>query len=162
MKKKTLAALLLFLCLLLLLLKACRGPKLADTPWEGEVNTREDVTMEIVEATVAPDSLTVSITSTSEAEINSGNKYNFSIQMEKDGEWYALKEGKPKDSTSESIVYSGPDIGPGYFTTLNLTWADRYGELPKGHYRVVKSFSEVNPEGPPHTSFLLAAEFTLD
>ena len=39
---------------------------------------------------------------------------------------------------------------------------DRYGDLPKGHYRAVKGFFEFNPEGPPHQRFTLAAEFTLD
>ena len=51
--------------LLLLLLTACSaGPKVSDTPSDAEVNTRTDVTMEVVEGTAMPGEVTVMILNT--------------------------------------------------------------------------------------------------
>ena len=141
----------------LLLLTGCGGPDISDMPWEGEVNTRTDVTMEVVEGTAKPGTVTVTILSTSEADIESGNEHDFGIQVEKDGGWYPLEEPENLANTAEAYGY--PKDQP---TEQVLTWASRYGSLPDGHYRVIKWFFEFNPEGPPHEHFALAAEFTLE
>ena len=144
--------------LLLLLLTACSaGPKVSDTPSDLEVNTRTDVTMEVVEGTAMPGSVTVSILNTTDAEIDSGNEHDFSIQIEKDGKWYPLEEPKDLANTAEALLFFKDEP-----REMELVWAARYGSLPKGHYRVVKGFFEFNPEGPPHEHFVLAAEFTLE
>jgi len=140
----------------LLLLTGCGSPEIADTPSDIEVNAREDVTMEVVEGTAKPGTVTVTILNTSDAEIDSGNEHDFGIQVEKDGKWYPLEEPELAN-TAEAFVY--PKDQP---TEQVLTWASRYGSLPKGHYRVVKWFFEYHPEGPPHEHFCLAAEFTLE
>ena len=150
----------LTLFLFLLPLTGCSGPdtvETSDIPWEGEVNIREDVTMDVVEGTSSPDAVTISILSSSDAEIDSGNEYDFGIQAEKDGEWYPLKEPDNLANTAEALIYMKNQ--PRKF---GLSWDSRYGSLPEGHYRVVKWFYEYNPEGPPHEHFALAAEFILD
>jgi len=141
----------------LLLLAGCGGPDIAGTPWEGEVNTREDVTMEVVEGSALPGTVTVTVLNTSDAEIDSGNEHDFGIQVEQDGKWYPLEEPEGLANTAEALIFLKDQP-----TELVLTWASRYGSLPEGHYRVIKWFFEYDPEGPPHEHFALAAEFTLE
>ena len=143
--------------LLLLLLTACSsGPEVSDTPSDMAVNTRTDVTMEVVEGTAMPGAVTVTILNTGDAEIDSGNEHDFAIQVEKDGLWYPLEEPKDLANTAEALIFSCNEP-----REMVLTWGRRYGSLPKGHYRAVKGFFEFNPEGPPHEHFVLAAEFIL-
>ena len=144
--------------LLLLLLTACSaGPKVSDTPSDLQVNTRTDITMEVVEGTALPGTVTVTILNTTDAEIDSGNEHDFALQVEKDGKWYSLKESKDFANTAEALLFFKDEP-----REMDLEWAARYGSLPDGHYRVVKGFFEFNPEGPPHEHFVLAAEFTLE
>ena len=144
--------------LLLLLLTACSsGPKVSDTPSDIAVNTRTDVTMEAVEGSAQPGAVTVIILNTGDAEIDSGNEHDFSIQVEKDGKWYPLEEPEGLANTAEALIFLKDQPAE-----MELTWASRYGSLPKGHYRAVKGFFEFDPEGPPHEQFVLAAEFTLE
>jgi len=141
----------------LLLLTGCGGPEVVDTPSDIEVNTREDVTMEVVEGSAQRGTVSVTILNTSDAEIDSGNEHDFGIQVEKDGAWYPLEEPEGLANTAEALVY--PKDQP---VEMTLTWASRYGSLPDGHYRVIKWFFEFDPEGPPHEHFCLTAEFTLE
>ena len=144
--------------LLLLLLTGCgKGPKVSDTPWEEDVNTWDGITMEIVEGTAFPGSVTVTILNSTDAEIDSGNAHDFNIQMEKDGKWYPLEEPDGLANTAEALIFMKDQP-----VEMEFSWANRYGDLPKGHYRAVKGFFEFNQEGPPHQRFTLAAEFTLD
>ena len=143
--------------LALLLLTGCGGPDVSDTPSDIEVNTRTDVTMEAVEGSAMPGTVTVIILNTGDAEIDSGNEHDFAIQVEKDGKWYPLEEPEDLANTAEALIFSCNEP-----REMVLTWARRYGSLPKGHYRAVKGFFEFDPEGPPHEHFVLAAEFTLE
>ena len=145
------------LFLVLLLMGCSKGPKVTDTPWEGDVNTWDGVTMEVVEGTASPGSVTVTILNSTDAEIDSGNAHDFSIQMEKNGDWYPLEEPEGWANTAEALIFMKDQP-----VDLAFSWANRYGDLPKGHYRAVKGFFAFNPEGPPHERFTLAAEFTLD
>ena len=143
--------------LVLLLLTGCGSLEISDTPSDIEVNTRTDVTMKVVDGSAKPGTVTVTILSTSEADIESGNEHDFGIQVEKDGQWYPLKEPEGLANTAEALIYQ-----TGQSVEQTLTWASRYGSLPDGHYRVIKWFFEFNPEGPPHEHFCLTAEFTLN
>jgi len=144
-----------FLCLLLL--TGCGGPEVSDTPSDIEVNTRTDVTMEVVEGSAQRGTVTVTILNTSDAEIDSGNEHDFGIQVERNGKWYPLEEPDNLANTAEALIFLKDQP-----VEMVLTWAGRYSSLPDGHYRVVKWFFEFNPEGPPHEHFALASEFTLD
>ena len=143
--------------LCLLLLTGCGGPEVSDTPSDIEVNTREDVTMTVVEGSAQRGTVTVTILNTGDGEIDSGNEHDFGIQVEKEGRWYPLEEPEGLANTAEALIFLKDQPAE-----MALTWASRYGSLPDGHYRVVKGFFEFNPEGPPHEHFALAAEFTLD
>ena len=148
----------LSICLCLFLVTGCSsGAKPSADPFEGEVNTNEGITMEIVEGTAKTGSVTITILNTLNAEINSGNEYDFGIQVEKDGEWYPLTEPDDFVNTSEALIYP-----TGLPMEQKLNWSSRYGNLSAGHYRVIKWFFEFSPEGPPHRHFALTAEFTLN
>ncbi len=146
--KKNGIALILAGCFLLL--SAC-GIKVGER-FDGEVNNFEGVTMTVVEGTVRPGGLTVQVLNTTDEEIDSGNAYDFGVQVERNGAWYWLEEEGERANTAEVLIYLKDTP-----RELEFNWADRYGSLPKGHYRVVKGFFE-----SAYSNFRLAAEFTLD
>ena len=146
------------ICLCFLVLTGCGSEvKISTDPFEAKADTDEGVVMEVMEGTAKAGSVSISILNTLDAEINSGNAYDFGIQVEKDGKWYPLEELDDFANTSEALIY--PKDSP---IEQELSWSRRYGNLPAGHYRVIKWFSEFNPKGPPHRQFALTAEFTLD
>lgn len=129
------------------------APKLGE-PFTGEVNTYPGVTMTLV-GEAMPGAVTVEVLNTTDAEIDSGNEYDFAVQQEVDGGWYSL-EYEPKPNTAEAWVYFKDEP-----RQVKCAWAGMYGSLPAGHYRIVKAFFEYRGLGD-NTDFLLAAEFTLD
>ena len=131
--KKNGIALILAGCLLLL--SAC-GIKVGER-FDGEVNNFEGVTMTVVEGTVRPGGLTVQVLNTTDEEIDSGNAYDFWVQVERNGAWYWLEEEGERANTAEALIYLKDTP-----RELTFSWSDRYGSLPKGHYRVVKDFFE--------------------
>ena len=131
------------------------GPQVGDK-FTDEVNSYDGVSMAVVEWTVQPTGAAIRVFSTVDAEIDSGNAYDFSLQLEQDGAWYSLKEKEPLDNTAEALVYSKDSP-----VVLEIDWSSRYGELPPGHYRIVKSFFEYR-DGGEHIDFLLTAEFTIE
>lgn len=151
MKKKGIA---LILAGCFLLLSAC-GIKVGER-FDGEVNTWERVTMTAVEGTARPGGLTVQVLNTTNKEIESANAYDFTVQVERNGAWYRLEEEVEQTETSETLFYL--ENNP---RELTFNWSERYGSLPKGYYRVVKSFFGYHSQGVG-SNFLLAVEFTLD
>ena len=143
---------------LLLILTSCGsgGPDAGEL-FEGEVNTYEGVTMSVVDGTATPGGVTVNVRNSSSAEIDSGNAWDFFVQVEQDGQWYALETLQDKyANTAEAYVYE-TDVP----RELELSWSRFYGSLEPGRYRVCKWFSEYRAPGDD-TDFLLAAEFTLE
>ena len=152
---KKMACLMILCCLLLC---GC-GAKETEvtTPSDSEVNTYEGVTMTVVEESVYPGSVRVEIRNTTDAEIDSGNEHDFALQKEVDGVWYEVKQKEGEfANTSEALIYM-KDMP----VELECQWANRYGTLSAGHYRIVKAFFEFRGPGD-YTDFLLAAEFTVE
>lgn len=159
------------LALCLLTLTACsNSPKAETEPSDVEVNTYEveagdsaeqTVTMTVVEGTAAPGQVTVTVLNTTDMEIDSGNEWDFSLQVEQDGQWYDLKAKKAWAITAEAYIYE-----PNVPRELTFQWGGIYGSLEPGHYRVVKSFFEFHEEETERdkriVDFDLAAEFTLE
>lgn len=142
--------------LCVLLLTGCGGEAKTGEKFEGGVNTYEGVTMAAVEGTAYPGTVTVEILNTTDAEIDSGNASDFALQKEVDGEWYWLETRKDEyANTAEALIYP-----KGETVEQELMWANMYGSLPEGHYRVVKHFFEYRGPGDC-TDFLLAAEFDI-
>lgn len=144
--------------LALCLLTACGGDaKVSDQAFEGVVNDYEGVTMTAVEGTAHPGTVTVEILNTTDQDIESGNEYDFALQKEMNGTWYWLQTKQDEyANTAEALLYPENET-----VTQKLTWANVYGSLDKGHYRVVKAFFEYGGPGDS-VDFLLAAEFDIE
>lgn len=138
---------------LLFLLSGC-GAKVGEL-FEGEVNTYEGVTMSLVEGKIYRGSANIEILNTTDAQISSGNAYDYSLQKEVDGAWYWLEAQGGSANTLEALTYPKDET-----VEQVLSWTGRYGNLSAGHYRVVKDFFEYRGPGD-YTGFLLAAEFTI-
>ena len=144
--------LLLFLCILLL--TAC-SPRIGEV-FEGEVNNLDGITMAVLSNTATSTGATIQILNTTDLEIDSGNAYDFSLQIEQDSAWHLL-ESKPFANTADASIY--PQDEP---IQQSLDWSSRYGTLPTGNYRIVKAFScrSAAYDGPKN--FYLAAPFTIE
>lgn len=160
-------AILLTLCLLTL--TACGGsPKTEAEPSDVDIyetdtkdSTEQTVTMTAVEGSAYPGQVSVTVLNPTDTEINSGNEWEFSLQVEKDGQWYDLKAKKDEwANTSEAYIYETNTP-----RELTFQWANLYGSLDSGHYRVVKSFFEFHEEETERdkrvVAFNLAAEFDI-
>lgn len=141
---------------LLLFLTSCSQEPSVGEAFDGTTNDYEGVTMTVVEGTARPGAVSVEILNTTDAEICSGNGYDFGLQIEQDGEWYWLEKKRESANTSEAYVYTKDEP-----RELALTWSNIYGSLKPGHYRVVKGLFEYRAPGD-HTDFLLTSEFTLE
>lgn len=143
---------------LTLLLSACGGETLTinGEPSEIEEGTAFDVTMEAVEGTVTPTSLSVCVRNNTEIEIDSGNEYDFSLEAFNNGVWNTLP-CEEQVNTDEAYLFAGE-------RTLALDWSTTYGPLPEGRYRVVKYFFPWTEDGTYglDDGFYLTAEFDVD
>ncbi|MGM9536934.1 MAG: immunoglobulin-like domain-containing protein [Candidatus Onthomonas sp.] len=152
-KRSRWAALTALVLGLLLMLTGCASPKLGERD-DRTVNDYPGMTMTVVEGTAGPGSVTIEILNATDREMASGNEYDYAIQTEEDGEWYFLEE-KSLDNTSEALIYQQDTS-----CRQELSWMRRYGQLPPGHYRIVKAFWD--SDGEFSSTFRLAAEFTLN
>ena len=143
---------LLLLCALLL--AAC-GPKAGEV-FEGEVNNFDGVTMTVLYNTATPTGVTIQILNTTDKEIDSGNAYDFSLQVEQDDAWHLL-ESNPFANTADALIYPKDEL-----IQQELDWSSRYGTLPAGSYRVVKEFSCRSAANDGIDDFCLAAPFTIE
>ena len=150
------------LALCLLVLTACgSAPKVSEEASDLEVNTHEGVTMTVVDGSAYPGQVKVTILNTTDTEIDSGNSADFFLQVEQDGQWYNLiPKQKEFDNTAEAYIYD--EETP---REMTIQWADRYGSLAPGHYRVVKWFFEFHKDETERdkrvVDFALAAEFDI-
>ena len=114
-----------------------------------------NITMEVVPDTVTPTGLTLSM-EIRNTELISGNLNDFHLEYFQDGQWYIIETGL-FNNTTEAMIFSGGQ------RTFNIHWSQIYGTLPAGHYRFVKSFTTVVPDGDtgPSQSLHLTAEFDI-
>ena len=149
------------LALCLLALTACgSAPKVSEEASDLEVNTHEGVTMTLVDGSAYPGQVEVTILNATDTEIDSGNEYDFFLQVEQDGQWYNLEEKQDYANTAEAYIFEKD--AP---RELTFQWADHYGSLAPGHYRAVKRFFEFHEAETEQdrrvVDFALAAEFDI-
>ena len=149
------------LALCLLVLTACgSAPKVSEEASDLEVNNHEGVTMTVMDGSVYPGQVQVTILNTTDTEIDSGNSADFFLQVEQDGQWYNLEEKQDYANTAEAYIFES-----GTPREMTFQWASLYGSLDPGHYRAVKWFSEFHEdETDPdkrNINFALAAEFDI-
>lgn len=123
---------------------------------EIETNTFEGVSLKIEADTLTNTSAKVWVKNNTEFEITSGNEYDFFLQVYQDNHWYSIKTGD-RSNTAEAMVLKGEQ-------TIDINWIDIYGELPKGHYRIVKEFFPwSNEESLGYkNAFYLSDEFDIE
>lgn len=139
------------LCIALALsLAAC-----ANTESKIDKESPFDVSMEVVDGTVTPMKATVLIKNNTDIEIDSGNEYDFSIEVLKNGKWKTINVGN-RDNNADALVFLGE-------SELVIDWSNIYGELPSGDYRIVKSFFPWTEDGTYgiNDEFYLTAEFSI-
>jgi len=117
-----------------------------------DTNTFPGASMAVEADTVTATGAALTITNETGGEILSGNRHDFVVQAEKDGDWYDIETGEWANTAEAWVLPEG-------VTDMEASWADRYGALPKGHYRIVKGFWT---EGAVERSFRLSAEFDVD
>ena len=92
----------------------------------------------------------------------------YTLEYQKNGEWYKV----PMDVifTMEGIML-GPHVEPGAEpasadiilgdTSSVPVYLEDVGNLPAGHYRIIKDISSLGDDGYPTATYLMAAEFDL-
>ena len=102
-------------------------------------------------------SLTVRIDNGTDSTWQSGNMRDYRLEAEKDGGWYEVKQIGEYANTMELMLFA-----PGQSLTHTFEFADRYGTLPAGTYRIVKSFwANATATAEAH-ELILACQFTVE
>ena len=122
---------------------------------EGEKIDYDGAVMEYVSHTA--DSLTVKIANGTDSTWQSGNMRDYSLEAERDGEWYAVNQIGEMANTMELMIFA-----PGQTLTHTFSFGERYGKLSAGKYRVVKSYWANATETSEAGEFHLVCEFTIE
>ena len=99
------------------------------------VNILAGVSLFVKEVFGPATGLTYVLDNRSGRDLNFGQ--DFSLQREKDGKWYVLESKAPMAVTMQLLWI--PDRCT---DTYEINWEVSYGELPKGHYRIIKSVAD--------------------
>lgn len=134
MKKAKRVLAMAFAVVMVLALSACGGDGMKyEAPFKAEVNTRDDFTLDYVY--MSSDSANLKITNASGETVYSGPESDVSIQRLVKNEYRPIKVEKP-EVAKDAIMYQ-----PESTTFQVANWADTYGTLPAGEYRLVKTFN---------------------
>ena len=126
----------------------------------------DDYKVEMTVEVVRNRKLMVNLVNNSDRTYMYGRSYT--LEYQKNGEWYKV----PMDVifTMEGIML-GPHVEPGAETAsadiiLGDTssvpvYLEDVGNLPAGHYRIIKDISSLGDDGYPTATYLMAAEFDL-
>ena len=120
-----------------------------------DVNSFDGVTLTIDHTTVSNIGAKFEILNTTDYEVCSGKPYLVALQVEKNDQWHNLKPKRDnRDTTSEAYIYykNEPQIA-------EANWEADDGELPEGHYRIVKGFF-ISDENKSE-NFILADDFSI-
>lgn len=102
-------------------------------------------------------SLSVRIYNGTSSTWQSGNMRDYSLEAERDGEWYEVTQIGEFANTIELMIFSPNDE-----VKHTFDFAERYGKLSRGKYRVVKSFWANATETSEAGEFYLICEFTVE
>lgn len=97
------------------------------------------------------------IENTSDKEYQYSPDY-FEIEAEQSGTWYQLKQLDDPSKSNEKDCF----IKPNERLTLEIDVKSFYGELPAGHYRLIKQFAFFESERDwDYDTYTLSCEFTI-
>ena len=144
----------LMLCLVLALSMVGCGNKMKYSDSNvTEANTYPNVSMELYDDTITNGLLTLTLTNNNDFDIESGNQYDFAIEAFRNDKWQSIEIGERVNTTEACAYYKGEHL-------IQFGISEIYGELPNGHYRLVKCFWPEN-EGLD-TKFYLSVEFDIE
>lgn len=97
------------------------------------------------------------IENTSDKEYRYSPNY-FEIETEQSGTWYQLEQLDDPSKSNEKDCF----IKPNERLTLEIDVKSFYGELPAGHYRLIKQFAFFESERDwDYDTYNLSCEFTI-
>lgn len=130
------------------------------SPYEGEekLNSLSELKISLSkEKELDLDRLSFLIENNSDKEYRYATSY-FEIETERSGIWYQLKQLDDPTKNDEADCIIQPDE----CLPLEVDVASYYGELPVGHYRLIKQFSYFEHERDwDYDTFNLSCEFTI-
>lgn len=132
--------------LLCVLLCGC-GMKLGEEVTT-EVN-KVDVVIEVDATSVTKTGCVYTMTNNTEGDFAYDGSYG--IHMEKDGKWYRV-DPKSASATTADLLW----LPSGVSEEATLDWSASYGELKKGHYRLVKNFADFTD------GYYIVGEFAIE
>ena len=132
-----------------LVLSACgQKPEYQDSTIT-EADAFPNVSMVLFNEEIDLNLMTLEVVNNNDFGIESGGE--FWVEEYRDGKWQAIVVGE-KDFTGGTATYYGRQL-------LQVDVSSVYGELPEGHYRILKCFRTKNQD--PIQTFYLSAEFDL-
>lgn len=139
------------LCLMTVLaLSACSHKTVYSDSVVTEVNTYPNVSMGIIDEDIRLDLMTLLIVNNNDYAIE-GGRDDFWVEEYRDGKWQVI-EVEERDGTGEAVDFYGQQL-------YQIDVSSVYGELPEGHYRILKSFKTKNPD--EIITFCLSSEFDI-
>lgn len=108
------------------------------------------VSFEIDKDTLNESGATVVFRNNSEYTVSYGTPYE--LEIKKDGKWHEI---------NVELFFNMPlmSLNSGESTNLEFNWAESYGELAKGEYRIIKKITVEIPN--QLDSFYVSSEFTI-
>lgn len=122
------------------------------TLFTDKVNNLDGVTATVKESTST--TITIELSNTTSLEILYGNDYDLQIQIEDN--WYSL----PKILDNWAFPTTACKLEENSFSEWSVDWSSLYGELEKGHYRIVKSLIDYRVDY--HIDYYIATEFDVE
>ncbi|MFA1643463.1 immunoglobulin-like domain-containing protein [Chryseomicrobium imtechense] len=145
-------SLLLFVLLLSLLTGCSFSEKSAELVKSDvtEVNTLDEVSLEVLNDTLTPSGLTLHLINSAEHSV--GYNGSFSLERKIEGDWYVVN-----DVVGGRFAFTDEGLGTdkNSCTDMAIDWRGIYGELDAGDYRILFN---VNNELENYT---LATEFQI-
>lgn len=107
------------------------------------------VTFEFDDETITSEGGTVIFRNNSDYNVSYGTPYE--LEIKQDGEWHSI---------NVELFFTMPlmSLKPGESENIEYNWAESYGELAPGEYRLIKN---ITVEAPTPESFYVAAEFVI-
>ncbi len=122
---------------------------------EGSTTTLDGAIMKYVSST--NNTLTATIENGTDSTWQSANMRDYRLEAEVDGEWHTVEQKGEFANTMELMIFA-----PGETMTHTFKFADRYGEIAPGKYRVVKSYWANATKSMEAHEFHLTCEFTVE
>lgn len=127
--KKAIVTIFLFLFMSLIITGCVKKEESSD---KTVLTIDHKISMSIKENTLTNKSTTIRLKNNSEEEFTYGPEYH--LEKQNDGKWDDIE---PKEVLSwNSVLYR---LKSNEFIEINIDWTTGYGELSKGHHRLVKN-----------------------